>query len=220
MLSHGPWRASPLSDNPCTTRRREQGHSGGWSSFLWLLVEVMAGREWEVWYPGVGGSAGWPEPACGEIRSKGGRLSVWAQSACSPRSLRGDSRDVDLEQRCFWGSKLSGLTAGRSPLGCRSGESLMGQGQVSFLRACRILSPELALGSEDQCRCGRAGSWPAGVIKSEQWRVSQAREAGERPKSVCSSRGTGSSRCSGVPGSSWSLALPFACCGPSGESLS
>lgn len=29
--------------------------------------------------------------------------------------------------------KLSGLTAGRSPSGCRSGESLMGQGQVSFL---------------------------------------------------------------------------------------
>lgn len=37
--------------------------------------------------------------------------------------------------------KLSGLTAGRSSSGCRSGESFMGQGQVSFLRACCILSP-------------------------------------------------------------------------------
>ena len=83
-----------------TTERREQGHSGGWSSFFWLLMEAMAGRKWEVWPPGVGGSAGWPEPAYSEIRSKGGRLSVWARSARSPRSLRGDSHDVDLKQRC------------------------------------------------------------------------------------------------------------------------
>ena len=32
-------------------------------------------------------------------------------------------------------------------------------------------------------------------------------------------QGAGGSGCSGVPGSTWSLALPFACCGPLGELL-